>query len=181
MNVHGHLPSCADHHRVHCCHCCSKKPGAFAEIFGSEPVDGQNEQGGGNRYWKSYSKFVCAKYFDRNGGAPNRKRGLIEEKYSQEKFPENYTKSFEEFDVKTAFEEVFKLVTEADLFMQTEEPFKVVKVDEQKGKEMLEILRKKVYTIGRLLNPFMPETSKLIKTLVIENKMPEKPLFPRYE
>ena len=69
----------------------------------------------------------------------------------------------------------------ADLFMQREEPFKVVKVDEEKGREMLEILRKKVYTIGRLLNPFMPETSKLIKTLVIENKMPEKPLFPRYE
>lgn len=105
----------------------------------------------------------------------------IEEKYEQEVFPANYVNSFENFDAKTAFEEVFKLITEADLYMQKEEPFKVIKVDEAKGKEMLEILRKKVYTIGNLLDPFMPETSKLIKSLVLENKMPDKPLFPRYE
>ncbi len=98
-----------------------------------------------------------------------------------QKFPKGYTKSFEEFDVKSAFEEVFKLVTEADLYMQTQEPFKVIKIDEAKGKEMLAVLREKVYEIGQLLEPFMPETSKIITNLVLENKMPEKPLFPRYE
>jgi methionyl-tRNA synthetase len=96
-------------------------------------------------------------------------------------FPKEYTEAMEKYDVKSAFEYIFKVVSEADLYMQTNQPFKVVKEDLKKGKEMLQHLRTQVYIVGRLLNPFMPKTSELIKSLVQSNQMPEKPLFPKYE
>lgn len=74
-----------------------------------------------------------------------------------------------------------KWSADADEYMQSNQPFKVVKVDEAKGKEMLEHLRSQVYLVARLLNPFMPIASETIKKIIKENKMPEKPLFPRYE
>jgi methionyl-tRNA synthetase len=92
-----------------------------------------------------------------------------------------YVDAFDNFDVKSAFDYVFKLVKSADLYMQENEPFKVIKVDELRGKEMLENLRVQIYTIARLLNPFIPETSKIIKEIVKQNKMPIKSLFPKYE
>lgn len=107
----------------------------------------------------------------------------FEEGYRPEStaFPKEYTEAMERYDVKSAFEYIFKVVSEADLYMQTSQPFKVVKEDVEKGKEMLQHLRTQVYVVGRLLNPFMPKTSELIKSLVQSNQMPEKPLFPKYE
>jgi len=37
----------------------------------------------------------------------------------------------------------------------------------------------KLYTIARMLNPILPETSEKIKKLIKENKSPEQPLFVR--
>lgn len=96
-------------------------------------------------------------------------------------FPKEYKESLESYDVKSAFQYVFKLVGELDLYMQTEQPFKVIKIDEIRGKEMLQNMREKLYVIARLLQPMMPQTSDLIKKLVKENQMPTKPIFPRYE
>jgi methionyl-tRNA synthetase len=86
-----------------------------------------------------------------------------------------------EYDVMSAMNYIWEKIQDADSYMQTNEPFKVVKVDVEKGKEMLEHLRNEVYTIARLLNPFMPTTSEKIKEIIKQNKMPEKPLFPRYD
>lgn len=95
--------------------------------------------------------------------------------------PENYKNNLDNFDVRSAFENIFEIASYADEYMQKNEPFKVVKVDEAKGKEMLQHLREQVYIISQLLSPFMPTTSEKIKEIIKENKMPEKPLFPRYE
>lgn len=89
--------------------------------------------------------------------------------------------AMKEYDVMNAMNYIWKLIGEADNYMQTNQPFKVIKVDEEAGKQMLENLRNQVYTIARLLNPFMPTTSDIIKQIIKNNKMPEKPLFPRYE
>jgi methionyl-tRNA synthetase len=98
-----------------------------------------------------------------------------------EKDHKQFKDAMNEYDVMRAMNYIFKLVNDCDLYMQTNEPFKVVKVDLEAGKKHLEYLREQVYTIARLLNPFMPATSETIKKIVKENKMPEKPLFPRYE
>lgn len=96
-------------------------------------------------------------------------------------FPVEYTKAMQEYDVKSALEYIFKLVGELDLYMQTEQPFKVIKVDEAKGKAMLHGMRTRLYTIARFLQPFMSRTSDLMKDLIKNNQMPDKPIFPRYE
>jgi methionyl-tRNA synthetase len=105
----------------------------------------------------------------------------VKSEFPKSEFDRTYVDSLHNFDVKTAFEEVFKLVALADEYMQKNEPFKVIKTDIEKGKEHLEYLRDQVYLIGRLLNPFMPKTNELIKKIIIENKMPEKPIFPRFD
>jgi methionyl-tRNA synthetase len=92
-----------------------------------------------------------------------------------------FVNSMKEYDVMNAMNYIWKKVNEADLYMQTNEPFKVIKVDLDAGKKHLEFLRSQVYSIARLLTPFMPTTSEMMQKIIKENKMPEKPLFPRYE
>lgn len=103
------------------------------------------------------------------------------ESFDEIEYPEEYTKAFANFDVKTAFEKVFEVATKADEYMQKEQPFKVIKTDLETGKKQLEYLRTQVHVIAKLLKPFMPQTNEAIKNILKENKMPEKPLFPRYE
>ncbi len=93
--------------------------------------------------------------------------------------PTDYKKAFESYDTKRALEFVVKEVKELDGYIQSSEPFKLVKVDEEKGKEIIKEMRIKLYNIARLLQPFIPKTSDLIKSYVKDNSMPEKPLFNR--
>ncbi len=88
------------------------------------------------------------------------------------------TTAMNDFAFSTAMDIVWSKIQECDERITREEPFKVIKVDEAKGKQMIRDLTVEVYQIGRLLNPFMPETNKLIKASVLENKKPEN-LFPR--
>lgn len=84
----------------------------------------------------------------------------------------------EKFSFNTAMELIFALVRAADERITKEEPFKVVKVDPVRGKAMLGALAAEVWNIGKLLEPFMPETSVKIIEAVKANKKPEN-LFPR--
>jgi len=112
----------------------------------------------------------------------------LSEKYL-EKCPEiseqsdmiEYFKLLEQFDIKQATDYIWGKIGELDQFIQTTEPFKVVKVDEAKGKELITKMVLELYFIARLLNPIMPETSEKIKSLVRENKKPSAPLFLRKE
>jgi len=86
---------------------------------------------------------------------------------------------FEKFDIKQATDYIWNEIGELDKFIQETEPFKVVKVDEKKGKELITGMVIRLYEIARMLNPIMPETNIILKKLIKENKKPEKPLFPR--
>ena len=83
------------------------------------------------------------------------------------------------FEINKATNFIWGKITELDELIQKEEPFKVVKVDLEKGKLMISELAVKLYTIARMLTPIMPETAEEIKKLIKENKKPEKPLFLR--
>lgn len=90
-----------------------------------------------------------------------------------------YFKFYEEFDVKKAMDYIWDKIQVLDRKIQEEEPFKVVKVDEEGGREMIKSLVLDLYQIARMLNPVMPETNIKLKKLIKENKKPDQPLFLR--
>ncbi len=99
----------------------------------------------------------------------------------EEKLPQEFFDYLEEFDIKKAMDYIWDKIQNLDKKIQETEPFKVIKVDEEKGKEIIKELVLELYTIARMLNPVMPETNEKLKKLIRENKKPEKPLFLRKE
>lgn len=87
--------------------------------------------------------------------------------------------SLEGFDVKKSIESVMSEVSALDRKIQSEEPFKVIKVDEEKGKAIIKELLITLFAIACDLQIFLPKTSAKIIECIKENKMPEKPLFGR--
>jgi methionyl-tRNA synthetase len=51
-------------------------------------------------------------------------------------------------------------IAELDQKITEEAPFKLVKTDPEVGKKLIFGLTQELYLIGRMLNPFMPETSE---------------------
>lgn len=83
------------------------------------------------------------------------------------------------FDIKKALEVVMKKVNDLDKKIQVEEPFKVIKIDEEKGKKIIKELLVSLNEIAEDLQIFLPRTSAKILECIRENKMPEKALFNR--
>lgn len=95
-------------------------------------------------------------------------------------FPNEFTKLLEKFEMNKAADYIWSRIGALDERIAKEEPFKLVKTDPAAGKKLIFELTQELYLIGRMLNPFMPETNEKIKKAVIENKKPET-LFPRKE
>lgn len=79
----------------------------------------------------------------------------------------------DKFEINKAANYVWEKIGELDKEIQEKKPW------ESKDKEVITGLVIKLYSIARMLNPFMPETSAKIKGLVKTNKKPEASLFPR--
>ncbi len=94
-------------------------------------------------------------------------------------FPKEYVDALDSYDIKKAIEYAMKEVASLDGYIQSTEPFKVIKVDVEKGKMLIEEMSGRLYTIARLLSPFLPKTSDAIKGHIMNHTMPEKPLFNR--
>ncbi len=97
------------------------------------------------------------------------------------KFNPVVSSDIESFDLNRAMGIIWSLIEELDEFIQRDEPFKVVKIDKEKGKEMIIKYIKLLFNITQSIEPFLPETSKKIKELIKQNKKPEAPLFLRKE
>lgn len=87
--------------------------------------------------------------------------------------------NLEQFDVKKSIEHLMTKVATLDKKIQTEEPFKVIKIDEEKGKKIIKELLEELYGVALKLQICLPKTSAKILECIRENKMPEKPLFNR--
>lgn len=83
------------------------------------------------------------------------------------------------FDLQRAMNAIWEEIGTLDMVIQQSAPFKVVKVDLEEGKRMIEDLVSKLYTIAVALAPFLPTTSEMIIDLIRQNKKPEAPLFQR--
>jgi methionyl-tRNA synthetase len=97
-----------------------------------------------------------------------------------EELPEEYTDALESFEVNRAADVIWERIKLLDQQIADTQPFKIIKTNPEEGKELILALTQELYTIARLLNPFMPETSEKLKTAIITNKKPEN-LFPRKE
>jgi methionyl-tRNA synthetase len=87
--------------------------------------------------------------------------------------------SLNNFDIKKTLEGVMEDFRNLDEGIATSEPFKVVKVDREKGEELISKSVEFLYQNALNLKPFLPQTSAKILECIRENKMPEKPLFNR--
>ena len=93
--------------------------------------------------------------------------------------PKEFYDLMNTFDIKKATDYIWNRVSVLDKSIQDDEPFKVVKVDAKRGKELITKAVLELFTIARMLNSIMPETNVLLKKLIKENKKPEPPLFLR--
>ncbi|HWA32387.1 MAG TPA: methionine--tRNA ligase [Candidatus Paceibacterota bacterium] len=93
--------------------------------------------------------------------------------------PKEFFDILDTYDIKAAADYVWNEIGKLDGYIQEQEPFKVVKSDLEKGKQMISELTVKLYTIARMLNPLIPETNATLKKLIKENKKPAQPLFAR--
>jgi methionyl-tRNA synthetase len=92
-----------------------------------------------------------------------------------------YFSYLEKFEITKACDFIWDEISAMDRFIQENQPFKVIKTDKVAGQKMISELVVRLYSVARMLNPILPETSDKIKKLVKENKSPEQPLFLRKE
>lgn len=100
------------------------------------------------------------------------------ERPEAEGFAEEYTQALENFEFNIATDYIWKRIQALDQRITETEPFKLVKEDKAAAQKLITEMALELYTIGRLLNPIMPETNKKIKEAVLANKKPET-LFER--
>lgn len=84
-----------------------------------------------------------------------------------------------DYEIGKACDLIWAEIGEMDKFIQENQPFKLVKSEPEVGKKMVSELVVRLYSVARMLNPILPETSSKIKELIKTNKSPEVPLFLR--
>ncbi|MCX6756683.1 MAG: class I tRNA ligase family protein, partial [Candidatus Nomurabacteria bacterium] len=89
------------------------------------------------------------------------------------------SESLNVFDTNLGIKGIFLFLNNLDKVIQEKEPYKLIKTDENKAKEIVEFLLYNLYITSLSLGIFLPSTSTKILECIRENKMPEKPLFNR--
>jgi methionyl-tRNA synthetase len=93
-------------------------------------------------------------------------------------YPKEYAAAMENFEVNRALDFVWERIKLLDQQITDTQPFKVVKTDPERGKELIAALVRGLAAVDLLIEPVLPKTSKNIIEAIIANKKPEN-LFPR--
>lgn len=93
-------------------------------------------------------------------------------------FPEEFTHAMEMLEVNRAVEHVWGRIAALDQKITETAPFKVIKEDAARGKQLIADLVIELAYIDQMLEPLLPQTSKKIIDAIMTNKKPEN-LFPR--
>ena len=94
--------------------------------------------------------------------------------------PQEFTSALNSYDCNAAFDYAWGRIQMLDRKISEMEPFKVVKVDAEKGKKLIGELVTELAAIDQMLEPLIPSTSGKIITAIMANKKPDN-LFPRKE
>ena len=95
-------------------------------------------------------------------------------------FSKEYQDAFLNCDVNRAIDIVFAQINVLNQSITAKEPFRVVKVDLEAGKALIQELAEELYEVAYGLLPFMPNTAKIIQEALEKNTKPTT-LFPRKE
>lgn len=82
------------------------------------------------------------------------------------------------YDFSASIDCIWSYIADIDQRIQETQPFKKVKENKIEGQKQIALLVQDVMRIAIALEPFMPETSKIIRDAIIANKKPEN-LFLR--
>ncbi len=78
-------------------------------------------------------------------------------------------------------EEIWKLISDMDTFIDKNKPFKKIKEDLPGAHKDLKYLAGELSRLAISLYPFMPDTAAKIQECLTEAKIPTEPLFLRKE
>ncbi len=139
----------------------------------------------GDFTWERFKEVYNSDLADGLGNLVSRIMALAEEYFpkplsrpDKESFPKEYTSALENYDFKGATEFIWRKVGTLDKKIDETKPFNLLKDKQERGQILMKEFVTELYSITRLLNPFMPATSSAIKEAVLKNKKPQ-PLFPR--
>jgi len=137
--------------------------------------------------WEKMDEYYTANLVNGLGNLTARIMKMAETHLSEpiarptvEGFDELYTHALDQYDFQGACDLLWKKIGNLDEKITVTEPFRLIKTDTAAAVQIIKELLHDLYLIGRLLNPILPETSKIIKAAVLENKKPEN-LFVRLE
>lgn len=97
----------------------------------------------------------------------------------EKKVHSEYISSLERYEINKATEYIWSEIGQMDQSIQETQPFKVVKTDKKRGREIITGLVIRLSSVADMLHPLLPDTSEKIKVLIETNKTPEAPLFLR--
>ncbi len=109
----------------------------------------------------------------------------VELKSASEVWNDSSVKPFRDFienyEQNKAMDFIWQRIAAVDRSIQETEPFKKLKdpLKKDEGVKIMTGIVSELWCIAVLLEPAIPQTSKIIQQLLKENKMPEKPLFMR--
>jgi len=93
-------------------------------------------------------------------------------------FPQAFTDALRNFEINKATDVVWERIKLLDQQITDTQPFKVIKQNQEVGKELIAALVVELAYIDQMLEPLMPTTSQKIIEAILANKKPEN-LFPR--
>ncbi len=99
----------------------------------------------------------------------------------REELDPKFVEAMEKFEINKAADIVWQKISEADEYVQKNEPFKKIKTDETGAKKDIAHLLFLLHEIAFHLQPILPQTAGTILDLVSSSKIPTAPLFPRKE
>ena len=90
-----------------------------------------------------------------------------------------YSEGFTKYNLQQSINAIIEVVANTDKIIQEKQPFKKIKTDKEAGTNDIKDLLARLNIIAVLLEPILPNTSKIMVDLIINNQVPQNPLFLR--
>ncbi|HEY4514642.1 MAG TPA: methionine--tRNA ligase [Candidatus Paceibacterota bacterium] len=97
----------------------------------------------------------------------------------EQTIPEEFINFMNNLELQKACDYIWNEIGRLDTLIQSSQPFKLIKTEPKKARDIISDLVIDLYTIARMLSAFLPATSGAIKEAIKLNKSFVVPIFPR--